>query len=108
VGLGADAPSRAARWQPAVFGAGQFVFALGFALAGAHGSERKVYGAEQAGRGLAESIGLGVMGLGGLVAAAGGLVFLGLVVRRWRAARPLPAPEPRRQSWPVTHTPSNG
>ncbi len=106
-GLGAASPSWVARWQPTVFGAGQFVFALGFALAGAHGTARKVYGAEQAARGTMETLGLAVMGLGGLVAVVGGLLFLGLVVRRWRSADPLPTPEPRRQSWPMTHTQSN-
>jgi hypothetical protein len=67
-------------WQPGLFACGQSVFAIGFAFAGAHGAERKVYGAEQAGRSLAESIGLGVMGLGGLVAVAGGLIFLWAVL----------------------------
>jgi hypothetical protein len=75
---------RAAALQPVVYGVGQMVFASGFALAGAYGMSRKTYGAEQATRGLAESIGLGVMGVGGLVAVAGGLLFLGLVVAVWR------------------------
>jgi hypothetical protein len=79
---------RWAAWQPVVYGGGQAVFAFGFALAGAHGTARKVYGAEQAGRGLAETIGLGVMGVGGLVAVAGGLLFLGLVLSRWAALLP--------------------
>lgn len=76
-------------WQPALFAGGQSVFALGFAFAGAHGAERKVYGAEQAGRTLAESMGLGVMGLGGLVAVAGGLIFLWAVLAAFlEALRP--------------------
>ncbi|MDH5306768.1 MAG: cbb3-type cytochrome c oxidase subunit I [Myxococcales bacterium] len=74
---------RAAAWQPALYGIGQMVFASGFALAGAYGMTRKSYGAEQAARGLAESVGLGVMGLGGLIAVAGGLLFLGLVAAVW-------------------------
>jgi hypothetical protein len=41
---------------------------------------RKLYGAEQATRTLAESIGLAVMGVGGFVAVAGGVVFLLVVV----------------------------
>jgi cytochrome c oxidase subunit 1 len=45
---------------------------------------RKAYGAEQAGRGLGESIGLGVMGVGGLIAVVGGLLFLGIVAAIWR------------------------
>jgi cytochrome c oxidase subunit 1 len=75
---------RAAAWQPAIYGLGQMVFAAGFGLAGAHGMARKAYGAEQASRGLAETIGLGVMGTGGFVAVAGGLLFLGVVIGVWR------------------------
>lgn len=67
--------------QPALFGVGQSVFAIGFALAGAHGMGRKLYGAEQQARSAAQTLGLGVMGAGGLVAIAGGLVFLAIVVR---------------------------
>lgn len=70
--------------QPLLYGAGMALFAAGFALAGAHGMGRKVYGAEQAARGVAESIGLTVMGVGGFVAAAGGLLFLGVVAAAWR------------------------
>ena len=75
---------RAAAWQPVLYGVGQMVFASGFALAGIHGMSRKAYGAEQAGRGLGESIGLGVMGVGGLIAVVGGLLFLGVVAAIWR------------------------
>jgi hypothetical protein len=75
---------RAAALQPAVYGIGQMIFASGFALAGIYGMSRKVYGAEQAGRGLGESIGLGVMGVGGLIAVVGGLLFLGIVAAVWR------------------------
>jgi len=75
---------RAAAWQPLVYGVGQMIFACGFALAGAYGMSRKAYGAEQAGRGLAESIGLGIMGMGGLLAVVGGLLFLGVAFVIWR------------------------
>jgi len=74
----------AAAWQPVAYGVGQMIFASGFALAGIYGMSRKAYGAEQAGRGLGESIGLGVMGVGGLIAVGGGLLFLGIVARIWR------------------------
>jgi hypothetical protein len=74
---------RAAAWQPALYGGGMLVFVAGFALAGAHGMGRKVYGAEQATRGLAESIGLGMMGVGGVISIAGGLLFLGIVAFAW-------------------------
>lgn len=71
--------------QPALFGVGQVVFASGFALAGAHGMARKTYGAEQAVRSMPETVGLVVMGLGGLVAVAGGLLYLFLFALAWRA-----------------------
>ncbi len=75
---------RAATWQPVVYGVGQMIFATGFGLAGVYGMSRKAYGAEQASRGLAESIGLGVMGLGGLLAIVGGIMFLAIVAAIWR------------------------
>ena len=70
---------KAARWQPALFGVGQVIFAIGFAVAGAHGMARKAYGSEQQIRGLADWLGLATMGIGGLVAIAGGLLFLALI-----------------------------
>lgn len=85
---------RAARRQLALFGAGQTVFALGFALGGAYGLGRKAYAAEQHVRSAGEVCGLLVMGAGGLVAVAGGLWFLFLVLREmrgWRTPRPAAA-----------------
>ena len=60
------------------------IFAAGFAIAGAYGMSRKAYGAEQASRGLVESIGLGVMGLGGFIAMVGGVLFLVVVTVIWK------------------------
>ena len=83
---------RRARLQLLLFGGGQAVFALGFALAGAYGLGRKQYATEQHVRTLGEYLGLGVMGAGGLLAVAGGLFFLALMLRSvgtWRA-RPTP------------------
>jgi len=74
----------AAAWQPVIYGVGQMIFAAGFGLAGVYGMSRKAYGAEQADRGLAESIGLGVMGIGGLLAVVGGILFLAIVIAIWR------------------------
>ncbi|BET66814.1 hypothetical protein ASA1KI_17320 [Opitutales bacterium ASA1] len=75
------------RLQLVLYGAGQFVFALGFAIGGVHGLGRKEYATEQHVRSFGEHAGLIVMGVGGLVAVAGGVWFLVLVVRgmvRWR------------------------
>lgn len=79
-----DATCRTARRQLALFGVGQTIFALGFALGGAYGLGRKAYAAEQHVRGAGEIVGLIVMGVGGLVAATGGLWFLFLVLREMR------------------------
>ena len=67
-------------WQLYLFGGGQVIFALGFAFGGLHGLSRKAYGAEQHLRSLGELVGVSVMGAGGLIAVAGGLLFLLLMV----------------------------
>ena len=77
---------RLSRVQPVVFGIGQAIFALGFGIAGHFGMGRKVYGAEQLHRSLPETIGLAVMGTGGLVAAVGGIAFLTIFLASWRRA----------------------
>jgi hypothetical protein len=100
--VGLELPSgrwkKAARWQPALFGVGQMVFAVGFGVAGAHGMARKSYGSEQQIRGLADWLGLATMGIGGLIAIAGGLLFLGLICAAMKSqlsaffTRPKPKP----------------
>lgn len=86
-GFSSSRMQRAARVQPAIYGVGQMVFAIGFGFAGAHGMARKAYGHEQQARSAAETAGMVVMGLGGLVAIAGGLLFLTIVIAAWRARR---------------------
>jgi len=85
-----------ARWQPLVFGGGQMVFALGFAIAGAAGMARKTYGAEQVAvtDATQKTVGLVVMGVGGLVAVIGGVTFLVLVIRAWRRPSTPASPRP--------------
>ncbi|MBI4509546.1 MAG: cbb3-type cytochrome c oxidase subunit I [Deltaproteobacteria bacterium] len=82
-GLGHKIPSRRlaglSSWQPPLLGIGQLTFACGFALAGASGMQRKAYGQEQHVRTVTEHVGLGLMGLGGLVAILGGILFLWIV-----------------------------
>lgn len=82
------------RWLPlqlGMFGGGQLVFALGFAIGGTHGLGRKEYGAEQVLYSIGEYIGIGMMGLGGLVAAVGGITFLVLFTRIFFSGRSGPA-----------------
>ncbi len=85
-----DGPARFPRLVPlqlACFGLGQVVFALGFGWAGLNGAGRKAYAAEQHVRSAGEYAGLLVMGLGGVIAIVGGLLFLGLVIGSWRRRR---------------------
>lgn len=88
VPLGLGAPGRRtrriARWQPLTFGVGQFIFAVGFGIAGAHGMARKTYGTEQVASAPGETLGLVVMGVGGLIAVAAGVTFLAVCVSAWR------------------------
>lgn len=90
----APAQPRRARLQLLLFGLGQAVFGLGFALAGAYGLGRKQYGTEQHVRSIGEYLGLSVMGLGGLAAVAGGIFFLAVMLRAigtWRRRSTQPA-----------------
>ena len=80
--LGLPPPaSRAARWQTWAYGAGTLLMAAGLAWSGGHGVSRKTAGAQQLLDGVAEIAGMAVMGLGGLVAVAGSLLFVVLVFR---------------------------
>lgn len=82
----AKAESRMALWQPYVYGAGQLIHILGLAWSGGYGVQRKVAGAEQALTTLPQKIGMGMMGLGGLIAIIGGLMFV-LVCLKIMSAR---------------------
>lgn len=70
---------RLASWQPTLFGAGQLLFAAGFGAGAAFGLDRKSYGSEQILDSAGAIVSTATMGLGGLVAAVGGLGFLWLV-----------------------------
>ena len=70
------AEGRMAIWQPYVYGAGQMIHVLGLAWSGGYGVQRKVAGAEQALVTLPQKIGMGMMGLGGLIAVIGGIMFV--------------------------------
>lgn len=83
--FGYTAPaSRQAAWQPAIYGIGQLMHIVGLVWSGGYGVQRKVAGAEQVLRTSQETLGMGLMGLGGLVAIIGGVMFLVIVFRSLR------------------------
>ena len=88
--LGYAAPQgRLAVAQPWLYGTGQLLHIIGLVWSGGYGVQRKVAGAEQVLRSGSEIAGMGLMGLGGLLAIVGGLLFVVVVMR---AARPTPTP----------------
>jgi len=80
--LGFRAPGgRLAVVQPWLYGGGQLLHIVGLVWSGGYGVQRKVAGAGQVLRSTAEVLGMGLMGLGGLIAIVGGIVFVVVVVR---------------------------
>ena len=71
--------------QPWLYGVGQLLHIVGLMWSGGYGVQRKVAGAEQVLRSTGEIAGMGLMGLGGLLAIVGGLLFALVVVRAMRA-----------------------
>jgi hypothetical protein len=83
--LGYRAPdSRMAAWQPTIYGVGQLMHIVGLVWSGGYGVQRKVAGADQVLRSTQETLGMGLMGLGGLVAIVGGVMFVVIVLRAVR------------------------
>ncbi|MFW5926550.1 MAG: cbb3-type cytochrome c oxidase subunit I [Wenzhouxiangella sp.] len=70
------AGERLMRAMPWIYGSGQVLHVVGLAFSGGHGVQRKTAGAAQGLEGLAQVGGMAVMGLGGLIAIIGGLLFL--------------------------------
>ena len=86
--LGYGTPQgRLAVLQPVLYGAGQLLHILGLVWSGGYGVQRKVAGAQQVLRSTSEMAGMGLMGLGGLLAIVGGLLFVVVVVRAMRQGR---------------------
>ncbi len=86
--LGYQAPSgRLAVLQPWLYGIGQLLHIIGLVWSGGYGVQRKVAGAEQVLRSSGEVAGMGLMGLGGLLAIAGGVLFALVVLRAMRGPR---------------------
>lgn len=65
-----------ARWQPYVYGGGQLIHIIGLAWSGGYGVQRKVAGSEQVLLTWQQKTGMGMMGLGGLIAIIGGIMFV--------------------------------
>jgi hypothetical protein len=78
---------RMARLQPYVYAGGQLLHVLGLAWSGGYGVQRKVAGAEQMLVSLPQKIGMGMMGLGGLIAVIGGVMFVVVCLRAMLSAR---------------------
>lgn len=70
--------------QPYVYGAGQLFHIIGLLWSGGYGVQRKVAGAAQELHGFAQTAGMGLMGLGGLIAVIGGIMFLVVVFKAVR------------------------
>jgi hypothetical protein len=86
LGFGA-AEGRMARLQPYVYGGGQLLHVLGLAWSGGYGVQRKVAGAEQMLVTLPQKLGMGLMGLGGLIAVIGGVMFVLVCLKAMLGAR---------------------
>ncbi|MDA3870696.1 MAG: cbb3-type cytochrome c oxidase subunit I, partial [Gammaproteobacteria bacterium] len=76
-----SAVSRAARMQPWIYGGGQMMHILGLAWSGGYGVQRKTAGTAQGLENLPEIAGMAMMGLGGLIAIIGGLIFVVVTIR---------------------------
>lgn len=77
-----------ASWMPYVYGIGQLLHIIGLLWSGGYGVQRKVAGAAQELHSFGQVAGMGLMGVGGLIAVVGGLMFLVVVFRAMRA-RPI-------------------
>ncbi|MCC6193901.1 MAG: cbb3-type cytochrome c oxidase subunit I [Burkholderiales bacterium] len=83
-------PVRLATWQAWLYGGGQLLHITGLVWSGGYGVQRKVADGAQAVRSLEQTLGMGLMGLGGLVAVVGGFLFV-VAVTVAIARRPRPA-----------------
>lgn len=81
------ADSRLVLALPWTYGTGQLLHVAGLAFAGGHGAQRKTAVAQQGLEGLAQVAGMAVMGVGGLIAVAGGILFVTAFARALRARR---------------------
>ncbi|MEW6689536.1 MAG: cbb3-type cytochrome c oxidase subunit I, partial [Pseudomonadota bacterium] len=93
LGFGAPQP-RLATLQPWLYGGGQLLHVAGLLWSGGYGVQRKVAGADQVLRGFEQTAAMGLMGLGGLLAIAGGILFIVVVLRAMMAGKWTSSPSP--------------
>ena len=86
--LGYPAPrGRLAELQPWIYGIGQMLHISGLAVSGAMGIQRKTAGAAQGLDSLSAKMAMGVMGIGGLLAVIGGILFVWIMLRAFMRSR---------------------
>ena len=86
--LGYPAPQgRMVEMQPWIYGIGQLLHILGLAASGAMGIQRKTAGAAQGLDSLSAKVAMGVMGIGGLLAVIGGILFVWVMIRTFMRAK---------------------
>jgi hypothetical protein len=73
-------PPRLATWQPYLYGGGQLLHIIGLVWSGGYGVQRKVADGAAVARSIEQTIGMGLMGIGGMIAIVGGMVFVVTVV----------------------------
>jgi len=73
-----------AYWMPWLYGGGQLMHITALAWSGGHGVKRKAAGQAQGLEGLQEIIGMVFMGVGGVIAVLGGVLFLVVVISALR------------------------
>jgi len=69
------------RIQLWIYASGQFLHIIGLVWSGGYGVERKVAGAAQGLDSMGRIAGMGLMGVGGLLSAVGGFMFIVIVIR---------------------------
>lgn len=73
--------------QPWFYGTGQLLHVIGLAWSGGYGVQRKTAGESQGLDAIEKVAGMGLMGLGGLIAVIGGIMFLIIVYRAMAPGR---------------------
>jgi hypothetical protein len=87
--LGFRVPSaRLAKIQLHAYGAGQFLHVIGLAWAGGYGMQRKIAGSGQSLDNVQQTVGMALMGIGGLIAVIGGILFLIVMIGAMYPAGP--------------------